>query len=94
MNQENAELLAISGLNFIASDPKLFSRFSGISGIEVHQLRDAASEPGFLAGVLQFIMAHEPTLIEFSQAENINPSLLRKAVNALPGGDETYEASL
>lgn len=94
MNQENAELLAISGLHFIASDPKLFSRFSGISGIEVHQLRDAATEPGFLAGVLHFIMAHEPTLLEFSQSENIDPSQLRKAMNALPGGDETYEASL
>lgn len=94
MNQDAAELLAISGLNFIATDPKLFSRFSGISGIEVHQLRDAAQETGFLAGVLHFIMAHEPTLIAFSQAENIDPSQLRKAMNALPGGDETYEASL
>lgn len=94
MNQENAELLAISGLHFIASDPKLFSRFSGISGIEVHQLRDAATEPGFLAGVLHFIMAHEPTLLEFSANENIDPSQLRKAMNALPGGDDTYEASL
>lgn len=91
MNQESAELLAISGLQFIAIDPDLFSRFSGISGIEAHQLRDAAQEPGFLAGVLRFILAHEPTVLAFAQHENINPNDIRKAIAALPGGDDYFE---
>ena len=59
----DAEAIAISALGFIASDPELLPRFLAITGIEASAIRRAASEPGFLAGVLQFIVAHEPTLL-------------------------------
>lgn len=83
---EQAQRIAIAGLGFIAADDKLLQRFLAISGIEPDQIRAAAGEPGFLAGVLGFIAAHEPTLLEFSDHSGIPPQSVMKAIEALPGG--------
>ena len=58
----------------VASDPELLPRFLAITGIEAHTIRQAAGEPGFLAGVLTFILAHEPTLLRFSEESGIAPA--------------------
>ncbi len=92
-SSEDAEALAIQALGFVASDPHLLPRFLAISGIEASSIRHAASEPGFLAGVLQFILAHEPTLMQFCEATGIAPGAVAKALRALPLGDEAYDAS-
>lgn len=91
--RENAEALAIQALGFVAADPELLPRFLAISGIEAQAIRQAAREPGFLAGVLQFIVAHEPTLLRFSQASGIPPQQVAAALRALPFGDESHDRS-
>ncbi|MCX8569337.1 MULTISPECIES: DUF3572 domain-containing protein [Hyphomicrobiales] len=93
-NSESAEALAIQALGFVASDPELLPRFLAVTGIEAHQIRRAAMEPGFLAGVLQFILAHEPTLLRFSEAVGIAPSEVGIAARALPLGGEDHERSI
>lgn len=92
MDAQNAEQLAISALSFIAADPVLLPRFLAISGIDASQIRLAAREPGFLAGILQFLMAHEPTLAAFCEASNIPPASVAAALRALPFGDDSFEA--
>lgn len=93
MNAEAAEGLAIAALGFVAADPVLLPRFLAISGIEAGQIRQAAREPGFLAGVLQFVMAHEPTLAAFCEASGNQPAAIAAALRALPFGDDRFEAS-
>jgi hypothetical protein len=90
---ENAEALAIQALGFVASDPELLPRFLAITGIEARSIRQAAGEPGFLAGVLQFLLAHEPTLLRFAEATGISPSAVGKALRSLPQGDDSYDHS-
>lgn len=85
--------MAIAALGFVAGDDRLLPRFLAISGIEASQIRAAAAEPGFLAGVLGFILAHEPTLMAFCEARGIRPETVGAAQQALPGGDSRYEAS-
>ncbi|EAU40404.1 hypothetical protein FP2506_04220 [Fulvimarina pelagi HTCC2506] len=80
-----AETIAIDGLSFIASDEHLFSRFCGITGLTAGEMRAAASEPGFLAGVLDFILAHEPTLMAFSDESGHAPQAIGAAARQLPG---------
>lgn len=92
-SQESAEALAVQALAFVASDPELLPRFLAITGIEAHQIRRAAEEPGFLAGVLQFVLAHEPTLLRFSQETGIAPGEVGNAARALPLGDDDHERS-
>ena len=93
MGREDAEAVAIGALSFIASDVELLPRFLAITGIEASSIRHAAGEPGFLAGVLQFILAHEPTLLKFAEASGVSPGAVAQAQRALPQGDDGYETS-
>lgn len=91
---EAAEAIAIEALGFIAADQKLLPRFLSITGIEAHAIRAAAREPGFLAGVLDFVLAHEPTLMEFCEANGRNPASIVAARRKLAGDDGSFEASI
>jgi hypothetical protein len=88
-----AESIAVQALAFVASDPELLPRFLAITGIEAHSIRHAAKEPGFLAGVLNFILAHEPTLLRFSEETGIQPTRVANAMRMLPFGDDGHQAS-
>jgi len=93
MDPESAEQMAVAALGFVAADPVLLPRFLAISGIDADRIRQAAREPGFLAGVLQFLMAHEPTLAAFCEASGNPPARVAAALRALPFGDDRFEAS-
>ena len=92
-DRENAEALAIRALGFVAADPELLPRFLAITGIEAGAIRQAAREPGFLAGVLHFIAAHEPSLMRFSEETGIPPQQVSAALRALPFGDDSHDRS-
>ncbi|HEY4191840.1 MAG TPA: DUF3572 domain-containing protein [Mesorhizobium sp.] len=89
--QEEAEAVAVSALGFVAADPELLPRFLAITGIEASSIRQAAREPGFLAGVLQFILAHEPTLLRFAEETGMPPASIGRALRALPTGADDQE---
>lgn len=88
-----AEDIAISALGYIAGDPELLPRFLSITGIDARRIREAAGEPGFLAGVLDFVMAHEPTVLAFAATSGIDPAQIALARRMLPASDERYEPS-
>lgn len=92
-DREAAEAMAVQALGFVAADPQLLPRFLALSGIEAGQIRAAAREPGFLAGVLQFVLAHQPTLLAFCEASGSDPAAVTAALRALPFGDDRFEAS-
>jgi hypothetical protein len=91
--REQAEEIAVAALGFLAVDSTLLPRFLALTGIEAHAIRQAAREPGFLAGVLQFVAAHEPTLLAFAEHANVRPEAVLQAMRALPRGDDRYEPS-
>ena len=93
MDRETAESVAVAALGFIAADPELLRRFLAITGIDASMIRKAATEPGFLAGVLAFVMAHEPTLLCFAEHADIPPQNVVEALRKRPGGDGRYEQS-
>lgn len=94
MNRDRAEEIAVSALGYIAADAQLLPRFLAITGIEPSMIRGAAREPGFLAGVLGFVLAHEPTLLQFAAQAAIPPEEVAAAQRALPLGDERHERSV
>lgn len=91
--REEAEGVAIRALGFIAGDPELLPRFLALTGIEAGSIREAAREPGFLSGVLQFILAHEPTLLRFAAETGTPAESVGSAMRALPLGDDNHERS-
>jgi Protein of unknown function (DUF3572) len=84
--REEAEALAIQALTFIAEAPEMLSRFLGMTGIEAGQIRSAAREPGFLAGVLEHMLGDESLLIAFAASAGIDPAEVARARSALGGG--------
>lgn len=79
MTLEDAETLAIEGLQFIASSPEQLSRFLALTGIAPGDLRDAATSDNFLSGVLDFFMGDEPTLLAFAASRGLDPAQVGQA---------------
>jgi Protein of unknown function (DUF3572) len=73
------QLTAISVLTWLANEPELFSRFLALTGVEPAQVRHAVSDPGFISGMMDFIMQHEPTAMAFCQATGTAPDALNAA---------------
>ena len=83
--REGAETLAIAALSFLASEPERFDRFLSLTGIGPGDVREAAQEPHFLAGVLEHISSDEQMLVEFAQHAAIKPAEIEHARAALGG---------
>ena len=82
---ESAHLLAIEGLSFIVNDEEVLGRFMSLSGLAPDDLRVAAGEPEFLAGVLSFLMEHEALLLAFASSAGIPPNHVTGAHLTLSG---------
>ena len=78
-------MLAIQALAFIAEEPEILNRFLGMSGIPLERMRTAAQEPGFLAGVLEHMLADEKLLLAFARRAGIDPAEVVRAASALGG---------
>ena len=75
----NAEETAIAVLGWLAGEPDMLGRFLALSGTRPDQLRQAIRDPAFMAGMLDFLMAHEPTLMAFCAATDTKPEAVVSA---------------
>ena len=89
MDKQSAQTIAIAGLNRLATNDDLLMRFSGVTGILPNNIRGAASQPGFLVGVLDFYLAYEPDLLAWTKADEMRPENVLLARHALAPDDLT-----
>jgi hypothetical protein len=80
-----AEALAIAALSFLAEEPERLGRFLAATGIGPESIRDAARDPGFLAGVLDHLGGDERLLVAFADHAGIDPMEVDRARAALDG---------
>ena len=71
---KDAETIGVEALGFMASNPEVLRRFLDVSGMEAGQLREAVSKPSFFVGLLDFVLAHEPTVLDFATAAELDPA--------------------
>jgi hypothetical protein len=83
--QDRAEALAIQALTFIAGDSERLGRFLAITGIGPAEIRAAAGEPRFLAGVLEYMASDERLIEAFASKAGLDPGDVGKARAALAG---------
>ena len=76
-------MLALQALAFIAEEPERLNLFLVSTGIEAAEIRTAAREPGFLAGVLAHMLSDESLLIAFADSAGIDPAAVARARRAL-----------
>lgn len=70
---ETAEILALKGLDFLAQDSDRLGRFIALTGIGPERLRSDAGTPAVLAGVLDYILSDESTLLVFCSMNTLAP---------------------
>lgn len=84
-SRKAAEALAIQALSFIAADSERLGRFLAAPGIGPTDIRAAAREPLFLAGILDHISNDESLLMSFASDVKSDPREIARAQAALSG---------
>ena len=74
-----AEDLALRTLTYIASDDERLGRFLDVTGLRPETIRTAATSPGFLAAVLDYVAADEPLLVGLAQSLDLKPERIMEA---------------
>ena len=87
LEREQAEVVALEALAFLALESDRLGRFLGLTGTGPEQVRDRYSDPEFLAGVLDHVLSDETLLIAFVEERGLDPMLPAAARRELPGGD-------
>ena len=82
---ENAEILALEGLGWLAGEQDGIQRFLDQSGIDPATLRQAAGSPGMAVAVLDFLLANEELLLRFCESASVAPRELHLARHRLGG---------
>jgi len=85
LDREYAESLAVQALTYLAAEPERLGRFLALSGLGPEDIRIAAGEPGFLAGVLEYLSSEELLLLDFAQHSRIDPGEIGRAQALLSG---------
>jgi len=84
--RDAAESIAVQALAYLAADEERLGRFLALSGLETADIRAAASQLGFLAGVLDHIASDEALLTGFAQEIDLGPTDVMRAHAELTGG--------
>lgn len=87
MAPENAEILGLRALQWIASEEAVMQAFLNATGSAVAEIGARSSDPEFLGSVLEFLMASDANILEFSVSAGITPESIAEARAALPGGE-------
>ena len=86
LTAQSAETVAVAALCFIAADPERLGCFLAATGIGPADIRAAAREPLFLAGVLDHLADDELLMLAFAGENGIRPAALSAPAISSPDG--------
>ena len=77
--------MAVQALTYLAGEPEQLARFLALTGIGPQAIRTAATDPQFLAGVLDFVVGDERLLVAFAEHIQMKPEAVLRAQAVLSG---------
>ena len=83
MIKDDAEMIGIRGLQHISADETLLQRFVDLSGLDISDIRTAASSPHFLLAVLEFLRQDESECSMFASNIGLSPQDIESAIHSL-----------
>lgn len=86
IDTEEAQIIALKMLAFLASDGNRLGTFLAASGLGPADLKSSARNPQFLAGVMDYLLGDESLLLTFAESGEIDPATISGARRSLPGG--------
>ncbi|MCJ2184215.1 DUF3572 domain-containing protein [Novosphingobium sp. 1949] len=66
----------MAALGWVLGEEDRAQRFLALTGLTPDELRAALGDPAMLAGVIEFLCAHEPDLVAAAQALGVAPQTL------------------
>ena len=87
MNRENAEIIGIQALGWLAGHEDLSGAFLNMSGLSADELPARAGDPEFLGFVLDFLLGDEAALLDFCADHQLGNASVMQARMSLPGGE-------
>lgn len=85
---DSAEIFALRALAWLVGNEDLLPAFLGATGASEDDLRAQASDPAFLASVLDFIMMDDAWVIAFCDSIAMPYDRIMEARQTLPGGEQ------
>ncbi|GBF25292.1 hypothetical protein MnTg02_00322 [bacterium MnTg02] len=86
---DDAELISIKALAFLAEDTERMAQFLNVTGLDADSLRDRVRNHKFLAEILNYLLTDESLLLVFCSNSGIEPSLIGPAQRTLENADRT-----
>lgn len=90
MGPDQAQVIALQALGWIAGQDEICTTFLGASGASVDDLRDRAAEPAFQAAVLDFLTMDDNWVMAFCDAQGLAYDMPLRARYALPGAEQVH----
>lgn len=90
MEPERAETVGLLALGWIAGHEELAPVFLGASGASAEDLRSRATDPQFLASVLEFLTMDDAWVVAFCDASGLAYDQPLAARYALPGAEQVH----
>ena len=87
MTPNQAETLAIQALGWLAANDELWPVFTGSTGASAADMRDRATDPAFLASVLEFVTMDDAWVVAFCDTVDAPYDMPLRALYALPGAE-------
>jgi len=80
---EEAQTVALNAFTALSAHGGRLARFMNISGLTPETIRGAATEPGFLPGILDYVASDEALLLELAKEMNVKPEHIMEARRTL-----------
>ncbi|APO87102.1 DUF3572 domain-containing protein [Marivivens sp. JLT3646] len=90
MNLEQAETIALRALGWLAANDDLCPVFLGATGASIDDIRTQATEPAFLASVLDFLTMDDEWVVQMCDALELPYETPLQARYALPGAESVH----
>jgi len=80
---QEAEIIALKALTFLAADEVRLGRFLDLTGMSAAELKARASEASTLSAVLDYLTRDESLLLVFAAEASLEPEKVGPALDAL-----------
>ena len=85
MSPENAEIVALQGLSWLAGEPEDLQKFLNLSGLDGAGLRQAAGTPEMSVAILDYLLSQDDLLLRFCDSAGVSAKDLHLARHVLGG---------
>lgn len=83
LTKEEAEMIGVAGLSYLAAEPERIGRFLAVTGLGPESVRAASRDDSFFPALLDYLLANETELLAFAEEMKLDPARIGAARDLL-----------